>query len=319
MIEPRQLHRVARQRLPLARHARPRRSASRSIRASPRPRCSTASNGEVVGVATGDMGIGKNGEHKDGFTRGMELRAKYTLFAEGARGSLSKQLIAQFGLAEGSRAAEVRHRPEGAVAGRAGQAQAGPGAAHIRLAARQCDRRRLVPLSLRRQPGRRSASSCTSTTRTRICRPSRNSSASRRIRLIRDTLRGRQAPRLWRARDHRGRLAVGAQAGLPRRRADRLRGGLRQRAAHQGQPQRHAVRHAGGRARRRRRCRTAASATSSSSYENEWRATEIGRDLKRVRNVKPLWSKLGTHARHRARRPRHVDQHAVRLLARSAR
>src|ERR1700754_5002027 len=37
--------------------------------------------GEVVGVATGDMGIGKNGEHKDGFTRGMELRAKYTLFA----------------------------------------------------------------------------------------------------------------------------------------------------------------------------------------------------------------------------------------------
>jgi electron-transferring-flavoprotein dehydrogenase len=56
-------------------------------------------NGTVVGVATGDMGIGKNGEPKDGFTRGMELRAKYTLFAEGARGSLSKQLIAQFGLA----------------------------------------------------------------------------------------------------------------------------------------------------------------------------------------------------------------------------
>ena len=56
-------------------------------------------NGAVVGIATGDMGIGKNGEPKDGFTRGMELRAKYTLFAEGARGSLSKQLIAQFGLA----------------------------------------------------------------------------------------------------------------------------------------------------------------------------------------------------------------------------
>src|SRR5262245_9565148 len=40
----------------------------------------------VAGVATGDMGIGKNGQPKDGFTRGMELRAKYTLFAEGARG-----------------------------------------------------------------------------------------------------------------------------------------------------------------------------------------------------------------------------------------
>jgi electron-transferring-flavoprotein dehydrogenase len=47
------------------------------------------------------MGIGKNGEPKDSFTRGMELRAKYTLFAEGARGSLGKQLIAKFGLSEG--------------------------------------------------------------------------------------------------------------------------------------------------------------------------------------------------------------------------
>ena len=46
------------------------------------------------------MGVGKKGEHKDAFTRGMELRAKYTLFAEGARGSLSKQLIARFELAK---------------------------------------------------------------------------------------------------------------------------------------------------------------------------------------------------------------------------
>jgi electron-transferring-flavoprotein dehydrogenase len=58
-------------------------------------------NGAVVGVATGDMGIGKNGARKDSFTRGMELRAKYTLFAEGARGNLGKQLIAKFGLADG--------------------------------------------------------------------------------------------------------------------------------------------------------------------------------------------------------------------------
>jgi electron-transferring-flavoprotein dehydrogenase len=58
-------------------------------------------NGAVVGIATGDMGVGKKGEPKDSFTRGMELRAKYTLFAEGARGSLSKQLIAQFNLADG--------------------------------------------------------------------------------------------------------------------------------------------------------------------------------------------------------------------------
>jgi len=54
--------------------------------------------GAVAGVATGDMGIGKNGEHTGNFTRGMELRAKYTLFAEGARGSLTKTLLPRFGL-----------------------------------------------------------------------------------------------------------------------------------------------------------------------------------------------------------------------------
>ena len=58
-------------------------------------------NGAVTGVATGDMGVGKDGEPKDGFTRGMELRAKYALFAEGARGSLSKALIGRFGLDHG--------------------------------------------------------------------------------------------------------------------------------------------------------------------------------------------------------------------------
>ena len=58
-------------------------------------------NGAVTGVATGDMGIGKSGERKDSFTRGMELRAKYTLFAEGARGNLGKQLIAKFNLSGG--------------------------------------------------------------------------------------------------------------------------------------------------------------------------------------------------------------------------
>ena len=56
-------------------------------------------NGEVRGIATGDMGIGKEGEPTDAFTRGMELLGKYTLFAEGARGSLSKILIARYGLA----------------------------------------------------------------------------------------------------------------------------------------------------------------------------------------------------------------------------
>src|SRR5258705_465119 len=54
--------------------------------------------GAVRGIATGDMGIARDGSHKDSYTRGMELLGKYTLFAEGARGSLSKQLIAKFSL-----------------------------------------------------------------------------------------------------------------------------------------------------------------------------------------------------------------------------
>jgi electron-transferring-flavoprotein dehydrogenase len=58
-------------------------------------------NGAVAGVATGDMGLAKDWHHKAGFARGMELRAKYTLLAEGARGSLSKVLIERFGLAQG--------------------------------------------------------------------------------------------------------------------------------------------------------------------------------------------------------------------------
>src|SRR4029077_9990991 len=57
-------------------------------------------NNAVAGVATGDMGIGKDGQSKSGFTRGMELRGKYTLLAEGARGSLSKELIERFALAQ---------------------------------------------------------------------------------------------------------------------------------------------------------------------------------------------------------------------------
>ncbi|MBC7379263.1 MAG: electron transfer flavoprotein-ubiquinone oxidoreductase [Burkholderiaceae bacterium] len=55
----------------------------------------------VKGVATGNMGIGKDGEPTDHFQLGMELHAKYTIFAEGSRGSLGKQLISKFKLDAG--------------------------------------------------------------------------------------------------------------------------------------------------------------------------------------------------------------------------
>jgi electron-transferring-flavoprotein dehydrogenase len=57
--------------------------------------------GEVVGVATGDMGIGRNGEKKSGYTPGVELRGKYTLIGEGVRGSLAKELQKKFNLRDG--------------------------------------------------------------------------------------------------------------------------------------------------------------------------------------------------------------------------
>ena len=206
-------------------------------------------SGAVRGIATGDMGVGRDGKPKDSFTRGMELLGKYTLFAEGARGSLSKQLIAKYLARRQERTVEIRHRVEGSLGDRSRQAPEGPDPAFVRLAAEQFDRRRLVPLPLRRQQGggrlRRASQLRRSV-----------SVAVRRIPALQDAsldshrVRRRQADFLWRARDHRGRLSIGAASELPGRRADRLRGGLCQRAAHQGRAQRDGQRHA-----RRRTCR----------------------------------------------------------------
>ena len=57
--------------------------------------------GAVRGVATGDMGISESGEQKDSFMPGMELHAKYTIFSEGCRGNLGKELIQKFDLSKG--------------------------------------------------------------------------------------------------------------------------------------------------------------------------------------------------------------------------
>ncbi|MFS4516742.1 NAD(P)/FAD-dependent oxidoreductase, partial [Delftia tsuruhatensis] len=58
-------------------------------------------DGSVKGVATGNMGIGKDGEPTGEFQLGMELHAKYTIFAEGSRGHLGKQIIAKYQLDAG--------------------------------------------------------------------------------------------------------------------------------------------------------------------------------------------------------------------------
>ena len=58
-------------------------------------------HGAVRGVATGDMGVARDGTHKPDYQPGMELHAKYTLFAEGCRGSLSQELMQKFNLRDG--------------------------------------------------------------------------------------------------------------------------------------------------------------------------------------------------------------------------
>ena len=63
-------------------------------------------DGCIKGVITGDMGVSVTGEHKSSFEPGMALNAKYTVFAEGCRGHLGKQLIEQFALAD---AADPQH------------------------------------------------------------------------------------------------------------------------------------------------------------------------------------------------------------------
>jgi electron-transferring-flavoprotein dehydrogenase len=57
-------------------------------------------DGRVAGIVTGDMGVAENGEHKPTYEAGYELRARYTIFSEGCRGSLGKQLMQKFNLRE---------------------------------------------------------------------------------------------------------------------------------------------------------------------------------------------------------------------------
>ena len=180
--QPRQLHREPRQRVPLARASRRKRWASRSIRDLPPPRCCTTSDGAVRGVATGDMGVARDGTHKADYQPGMELHAKYTLFAEGCRGSLSQELMQRFNLRDGVdpqkygiglkelwQVAPEKHQ-KGLV-----HPQPGLAARHRTPAAARSS----ITSTTTWSP---SASSSTSTTRTRICRRTTSSSASRRIR-----------------------------------------------------------------------------------------------------------------------------------------
>src|SRR3546814_18528249 len=58
-------------------------------------------SGAVKGVATGDMGVARDGTHTEHYQPGMELHARYTVFAEGSRGQLGRQLIERYKLDAG--------------------------------------------------------------------------------------------------------------------------------------------------------------------------------------------------------------------------
>ena len=251
--QPRQLHREPRQRVPLARAAG--RSARRRdlSRLSPPPKCCTTTRAPCAASRPATWASARDGTHKADYQPGMELHAKYTLFAEGCRGSLSEELMRKFNLRDGV-------DPQKYGIGIKELWEVAPGQAPARVSSCTARAGRSTRDTgggsflyhfgdepgggrLRRAPQLREPVSL----------------AVRRIPALQDApgdppdVRRRQAPRLRRARDQRRRLAVGAEARVPGRRADRLLGRLRQRAAHQGQPQRDEDRHARPPSRRSRR------------------------------------------------------------------
>ena len=250
--------------------------------------------GEVVGVATGDMGVGRDGQPKDSFTRGMELRGKYTLFAEGARGSLSKQLIAKFGLdndrepqkygiglKELWRLDSSKHRP-GLVQHSFGwplDADTGGGSFLYHLE----DGQAVVGFVVHLNYSNPTLSPFDEFQRFKthpMIAPTfeggtRLSYGARAI-----TEGGWQSvPKLV----FPGGALIGCAAGFVN--LPRIKGSHNAVLSGMLAADHVAAAMAAGRAN-----------DELAGYEAAWRASDIGRDLKRVRNVKPLWSKLGLYA-----------------------
>ena len=250
--------------------------------------------GEVVGVATGDMGVGRDGKPKDSFTRGMELRGKYTLFAEGARGSLSKQLIAKYGLDEGRepqkygiglkelwRLDPSKHKP-GLVQHSFGwplDAGTGGGSFLYNLE----DGQAVVGFVVHLNYSNPTLSPFDEFQRFKthpMIAPTfeggtRLSYGARAI-----TEGGWQSvPRL----SFPGGALIGCAAGFVN--LPRIKGSHNAVLSGMLAADHVAAALAEGRAN-----------DELAGYEAAWRASDIGRDLKPVRNVKPLWSKLGLYA-----------------------
>ncbi|WP_298429482.1 electron transfer flavoprotein-ubiquinone oxidoreductase, partial [Rhodoblastus sp.] len=250
-------------------------------------------NREVLGIATGDMGVGRDGKPKDSFTRGMELRGKYTLFAEGARGSLTKKIIAKHGLDKNRepqkygigvkelwRIDPKKHRP-GLVQHSFGwplSSETGGGSFLYHIEDNQVVVGFVVHLNYKNP----------------TLSPFDEFQRFKTHPLIRETLEGgkrlaygaralteggwQSVPRLV----FPGGALIGCAAGFMN--VPRIKGSHNAVLSGMEAAEAAAAALAAGRAQ-----------DELAEYENGWRTGPIGADLRRVRNVKPLWSKLGTY------------------------
>jgi electron-transferring-flavoprotein dehydrogenase len=248
--------------------------------------------GAVAGVATGDMGIARDGAMKSGFTRGMELRGRYTLFAEGARGHLTKKVMHRFDLANGKdpqkfgiglkelwKISPEKHRP-GLVQHSFGwplDSKTGGGSFLYHFEEGYVAVGFVVHLNYK-NPN---------------LSPFDEFQRFKTHPAIRETFEGgkrisygaraiteggwQSVPRLT----FPGGALIGCSAGFVN--VARIKGSHNAILSGALAAEHVAAALAAGR-----------SHDEPVGYENTWRSSAIGRDLKPVRNVKPLWSKLGT-------------------------
>ncbi|UJW76587.1 electron transfer flavoprotein-ubiquinone oxidoreductase [Rhizobium sp. SL42] len=248
--------------------------------------------GAVIGVATGDMGIEKNGEPGPNFTRGMELLGKYVLIGEGVRGSLAKQLIAKFDLSRDSDVQKYgiglkelwqvkpEHHKPGLVQHSFGWPlgmKTGGGSFLYHLEDNTVAVGFVVHLNYKNPYLYPFEEFQRFKTHPAIAKTfegaKRLSYGARAI-----TEGGYQSvPKL----SFPGGALIGCSAGLVN--VPRIKGSHNAVLSGMLAADKIADAIAAGRAN-----------DEPIEIENEWRKTDIGKDLKRVRNVKPLWSKFGT-------------------------
>jgi electron-transferring-flavoprotein dehydrogenase len=252
----------------------------------------TDEKGGVIGVATGDMGVTRAGEPGPAYQRGMALFGKYVLIAEGARGSLAKALIARFGLDAGREppkfgiglkelweVAPAKHRP-GLVQHSFGwplDRRTGGGSFLYHFGENLVSVGFVVHLNYRNP----------------YLSPFEEFQRFKTHAAIRDVFEGgrriaygaraiteggfQSVPKLV----FPGGALVGCAAGFVN--VPRIKGSHNAMLSGMLAAEHAAAAIAAGRAH-----------DTLESYEAAWRGSAIGRDLKRVRNVKPLWSRFGT-------------------------